>query len=432
MTVHVVGAGLAGLAAAVGAVARGRQVRLYEATGQAGGRCRSFFDGVLGRTIDNGNHLLLSGNRSAMGFVETIGAADRLVGPPSARFDFVDLAKGDRWCLDLGRGRLPLRLLRARCRVPRTIMSDYAALARLMLAGGDRTVAEVVADDHPLFERLIVPLAIAVLNAGPDEGAAALLGAALRETVLRGGRACRPLTAARNLDDAFVAPALDWLRGRGVHAAFNMRLRGLRFGRAWLSGLVFADVEVPVAPHDVVVLAVPPPAAAEIVPGLAVPEATRAILNAHFRVEGLASRPPGPLGVIGGLAEWIFVRGDVVSTTTSAADAGMDTDAEILARRLWQDVRAALGIAGPMPPWRVIKERRATFAQTPAEVRRRPPPWTAWPNLFLAGDWVAGPLPATIEGAIRSGDRAVELACGVEGVERVARLDRGSRIAGYS
>src|SRR5690606_31616746 len=93
MTVHVVGAGLAGLAAAVGAVERGRHVRIYEATGQAGGRCRSYFDAGLGRTLDNGNHLVLSGNRSTMAFVDTIGAAAELVGPPTARFDFIDLAK---------------------------------------------------------------------------------------------------------------------------------------------------------------------------------------------------------------------------------------------------------------------------------------------------------------------------------------------------
>ncbi len=420
MTVHVVGAGLAGLAAAVGAVERGRHVRIYEATGQAGGRCRSYFDAGLGRTLDNGNHLVLSGNRSTMAFVDTIGATAELVGPPTARFDFIDLAKGDRWRLDMGGGYLPLRLFQARNRVPRTIMADHFVLAKLMLAGPDQTVADIVPDDHPLYEPLIVPLAIAVLNAAPDEGAAALLGAVLRETFLRGGRACRPLTARRSLDATFVEPALKWLAGRGVRPQFNMRLRGLHFERARLSGLGFADSEVPLGRDDVVILAVPPPAAAEIVPGLVVPEATRAILNAHFRVAGMATSP-GPIGLVGGLAQWIFVRGDVVSTTTSAADAGMDADADLLAARLWQDVRAALGIEGAVPPCRVIKERRATFAQTPAEVRLRPNPWTGWPNLFLAGDWVASRLPATIEGAIRSGGRAVELACGVEGSEQMAR-----------
>ncbi|BBK32605.1 squalene-associated FAD-dependent desaturase [Stella humosa] len=418
MTVHVVGAGLAGLAAAVQATGRGRRVRLYEGTGQAGGRCRSFFDAVLGRTIDNGNHLLLSGNRSARRFVETIGSAAELTGPPTAQFDFIDLTDRRRWRLDLGRGRLPFWLFSERARVPHTVLGDYLALARLMLAGPNQTVAQIVPDDHPLYEALVLPLAIAALNAQPTEGAAALLGAVVRETFLRGGAACRPLMAARSLDAAFIDPALAWLAGRSVRAEFNQRLRGLEFGRGRIAALRFTDGSVAVGPEDVVVLAVPPAAAAEIVPDLTVPLETRAILNAHFRVDGLPERVRPPLGLIGGLAEWIFVRGDVASTTTSAADAGMDADADDLAQRLWQDVRVALRLTGDMPRVRVIKERRATYAQTPADVARRPQPWTAWPNLFLAGDWVAGPLPATIEGAIRSGDRAAELACGVEGAEK--------------
>ena len=72
--VHIVGAGLAGLAAAVRLTLAGRRVALYEAAQQAGGRCRSYFDRQLGRVIDNGNHLLLSGNRSAMAYLEAIGA----------------------------------------------------------------------------------------------------------------------------------------------------------------------------------------------------------------------------------------------------------------------------------------------------------------------------------------------------------------------
>lgn len=266
MTVHIVGCGLAGLAAAVQAVGRGRSVRLYEAAGRAGGRCRSFFDPVLGRTIDNGNHLLLSGNRSARRFVETIGSAGELVGPDRARFDFLRLADGRRWSLDLGRGMLPLWLLGARHRVPRTIARDYFALVQLMLARPHQTVADIVPDDHPLYDALIVPMTIAILNAAPTEGAAVLLGAVLRETFLRGGGACRPLVARRSLDAALVEPALDWLGGRAVRPQFNRRLRGLEFARGRLAALAFAEGTVAIGPDDAVVLAVPPAAAGEIVP----------------------------------------------------------------------------------------------------------------------------------------------------------------------
>jgi uncharacterized protein with NAD-binding domain and iron-sulfur cluster len=89
--------------------------------------------------------------------------------------------------------------------------------------------------------------------------------------------------------------------------------------------------------------------------------------------------------------------------TISAADAIVDNDAEAIARAAWSDVAKALSLAGSLPAYRVIKEKRATFAQTPAAERRRPPATTHIENLFLAGDWTDTGLPATIEGAVRSG-----------------------------
>jgi hypothetical protein len=107
--------------------------------------------------------------------------------------------------------------------------------------------------------------------------------------------------------------------------------------------------------------------------------------------------------VIGGTAEWVFRRGTLASVTVSAATRIVDEDAEALAPRLWADVAAALQLSGPLPAWRIVKEKRATFSQTPEQVRRRPKATTRWRNLALAGDWTDTGLPATIEGAIRSG-----------------------------
>jgi hypothetical protein len=99
--------------------------------------------------------------------------------------------------------------------------------------------------------------------------------------------------------------------------------------------------------------------------------------------------------------------------TVSAADALADEPAEALAPRLWADVAAALGQTGaPLPPWRIVKEKQATFAQTPAQLRRRPAAAGTLDNLWLAGDWTETGLPATIEGAIRSGVTAAALAVG--------------------
>src|SRR6202042_2591392 len=116
--VHIIGAGLAGLSAALKLTQRGRSVVVHEATAFAGGRCRSYHDASVGMMIDNGNHLLLSGNHAALSYLRDIGAADRLIGPPHAEFPFADLASGERWMLRFNDGRLPLWIFDSKGRVP--------------------------------------------------------------------------------------------------------------------------------------------------------------------------------------------------------------------------------------------------------------------------------------------------------------------------
>ena len=150
-------------------------------------------------------------------------------------------------------------------------------------------------------------------------------------------------------------------------------------------------------------LAVPAAIAARLVPGVIVPDDYAPILNAHYRCAAPGDAPLF-LGIVGGSAEWVFRKREVVSVTVSAADRLVDVPAEELRELLWRDVALALGMPQqPIPRARIVKERRATFRATPAQLRRRPSPGTEWPNLHLAGDYVDTDLPATIEGAIRSG-----------------------------
>ena len=118
---------------------------------------------------------------------------------------------------------------------------------------------------------------------------------------------------------------------------------------------------------------------------------------------------PAMLGLLGATVEWVFAYPDRIGTTVSAADRLAGTPREELARLFWADVQAAWRIDAPMPPWQVVKEKRATFAATPAQNARRSAAATRWRNLFLAGDWTRTGLPATIEGALRSGETAAAL-----------------------
>jgi hypothetical protein len=146
-----------------------------------------------------------------------------------------------------------------------------------------------------------------------------------------------------------------------------------------------------------------------LLPGLSAPDAFNAIVNGHFRAVPPAGAPP-MLGVIGGVAQWIFAFPDRISVTVSGANALAEEGREEIARAFWRDIVAVHGGPDEPPPWRIVKERRATFAATPEQNARRPAARTRWRNLALAGDWTATGLPATIEGAIRSGHAAAQLA----------------------
>lgn len=406
-TVHIIGAGIAGLAAAVRLAPSQATVIVHEATVYPGGRCRSFFDRTIGMTIDNGNHLVLSGNHAVRSYAEAIGSAAGLVGSPAADFPFVDLASNERWTLRICDG-LPWWIFDKQRRVPGTRLGDYLRLWRLLRVRADAPVGQVIDCSGPLYERMVHPLLLAALNLEPREGSAALASAVVRETLAAGGQACRPLIAREGLGPVLIEPAIAHLRERYVEVRLDHELRAMRFSGGRVAELDFGADTVGVGAGDAVILAVPTHAAAALVPGLSTPQGYRAIANAHFRIDVPPDVPP-MLGIINGTTEWVFAFPGRLSVTISNADRLMDVPRAMLAQTIWQEVSRAVGIAAELPPWQIVRERRATFAATPVENARRPAARTEWGNLALAGDWTATGLPATLESAARSGHRAAEL-----------------------
>jgi hypothetical protein len=189
---------------------------------------------------------------------------------------------------------------------------------------------------------------------------------------------------------------------------------GFEGGRA--ASLDFAEGPVQIGPDDYLILAVPPSRLKQLLPELDPPDDSASILNVHYRLSAPAPTDmlgDAPfIGMISSDAHWAFVRGDVVSLTVSASHAiGMDdTPNEEAARTMWEETRIALGM--PQQPYeavRVIRERRATPDQSPASVAKRLKAETAYRNLALAGDHTDTGVPATIEGSIRSGNRAADI-----------------------
>ena len=407
--VHVVGAGLSGLAAALALDPRRFEIIVHEAARHAGGRCRSYFDRELGRVIDNGNHLVLSGNTAVQEHLRIVGAEDKLTGPAEAVFDFLDLATGERWQVRPNGGLLPWWIFVPRRRVPGTGWRDYLSLARLLRARPDRPIGEVIRCAGPLYEKLWRPFLVAALNTEPKDSAAGLAAKIIRETLAKGGQACRPLIAHDGLAEAFVDPALAELQRREVAVRLDHRLRAVDRDGGRATGLDFGEDRVELAPDDRVVLAVTAPVSKTLLPEIDGPTEFRSIVNAHFLVDPPPAFPP-LLGLVNSATEWIFRFPGRLSVTISDADRFLGSDKDELAATIWGEVARATGLPlDPMPPHKLITEKRATFAALPEQDAKRPGPRTGLDNVVLAGDWVQTGLPSTIEGSLRSGKAAAAL-----------------------
>ncbi len=414
--VHIIGAGLSGLAAAVRLVENDVAVTVYEGAGQAGGRCRTFYDKHLEREIDNGNHLIMSGNKSALSYLERIGAEDPLTGPAFAVYPFVDVATGKRWNVRINEGPIPFWVFDSQTRVPDTRLMDYVKAGAIAFANDDQTVADIVDQNSPLYQRFWEPLTLAVLNTTPAKGQAKLLWRVIRETFLLGGQASIPLTARTGLGHAFIDPAVKFIEDHGGLVRLNARLRNVWMEGGEVTSLNFSEETVTLEEGDKVIFAIPPTRLKNLLPDVDPPEDDASILNIHFRMGGPVPKNTlgdGPfIGMIGSDGQWAFVRDDVISLTTSASNAigTDDRPNDDVVAKIWRETQIALGLGDQeYERVRVIREKRATPDQSPDGARKRLKPETQWRNLFLAGDHTDTGVPATIEGSIRSGERAAAL-----------------------
>ncbi|HHI82184.1 MAG TPA: FAD-binding protein, partial [Rhizobiales bacterium] len=387
--VHVIGAGLAGLSAAVQLADAGADVIIHEQAKEAGGRARSFHDTRLDAMIDNGNHLLLSGNHAVMAYLSRIHALELLEGPREAKFDFFDLETGDDWTINFNRGPVPLWVLYKDRRVPGTSMRDYLSGLKLLTAG-NRTIAELFGGQGQMYRRFWEPFSVAVLNTLPHEAVGRLLMPVIRETLAKGADYSRPMVAKKSLSHSLVEPALAWLARHRGDVRFGQRISKIRTDGKRVTAISTARSTSEIGTGDHVVLAVPAQIAPGLVDGLSAPDEFAPIVNVHFRPRGFdgCKVARSMLGLVGSPAHWLFVRGDIISVTVSAAFDLAAKPADEIAGLIWPDVARAYGLDGnDMPPVRIIKEHRATFRATARQLARRSKAVTRYNNLFIAGDW---------------------------------------------
>jgi hydroxysqualene dehydroxylase len=421
MEVAVVGAGWAGLAAAVEATRSGAHVTLFEMAPAAGGRARDVIS--HGTVLDNGAHICIGAYAETLRLLRIVGVDE------DAAFlrRPLTLVDADGVGLRMGSGpSLPAFVLAVLGRRGWR-WRDRIALLRVASAwrragfrcAAERTVADLTAALPKAVRRdFIEPLCIAALNTPADQASGTVFLRVLHDALDSTPGAADLLLPRRGLGEVFPAPALAWLGQAGTTIRLAHRVEQLeRQGDGWL---------VDTMPVDRVVVAASAVEATRLVARYASDWAARAAALRHEPIVTVYARSAGcslpePLLALasdpGRPAQFVFDRGrlggeaGLLGFVISGASAWVERGAAATEQATLAQAREALArhLRGPLEIVRTMTEKRATFACTPQLVR---PGMSASPGLLVCGDYIDGPYPATLEGAVRSGVAAARAATG--------------------
>jgi squalene-associated FAD-dependent desaturase len=412
--VAVVGAGWAALAAAVTLAERGIPVSVFEASRSVGGRARRVsIDGV---DLDNGHHVLIGAYRECLRLMRLVGADPErlLVRMP------LELRYADGFHLRAPRLPYPLNLaiglIRAKGLLLAEAMSAVRFMASLRLGDfkvePDRTVEKLL-DEHAqtgaLRSHLWEPLCVSALNTPVAAASARVFASVLRDGLTGRREASDFLVARTDLGRIFPEPAVEYIRGRGGEIRLGEPVRrvaripgGFRVNEA----LEFSSVVIACAPQHAGQLLVQLPELADALSRINAFE-YEPITTCYLQFPESVSLPAPMLGFTGGILQWVFDRGRIggpkglLAAVISASGKHEALPKHSLVSQIESELRSALG-ALPSPEWsQVITEKRATFSCRPG--LERPAGTTPLPGLLLAGDYVAGDYPGTLEAAVRSG-----------------------------
>jgi hydroxysqualene dehydroxylase len=412
--VAVVGAGWAGLAAAVTLAERGIRVTVFEASRSLGGRARRV--SISGVDLDNGQHVLIGAYRETLRLMRQVGAdPDELL----LRLP-LELRYADGFHLRAPRLPYPLNLLAALFGARKLAFSEALAAMRFLVSlrvrnfrvVPDCSVARLL-DEHSqsgaLRSHVWEPLCVSALNTPVESASAQIFGNVLRDS-LTGTRAASDLLIARtDLGRLFPEPAAEYVKARGGVIELGTPVRRVARvpGGFWLNDAqMLSRVVIACGPHQAGQLLVQFSELADALSRIGA-FSYEPIITCYLQYPESVSLPAPMLGFSGGIAQWVFDRGrlggpkGLLAAVISASGAHEQLTKEELAARIEIELKAALGEL-PSPQWsQVITEKRATFSCAPALAR--PGTFTAVPGLALAGDYVASEYPGTLEAAVRSG-----------------------------
>ena len=433
--VVIVGGGLSGLAAGVTLAQASIPVLILEQRPAAGGRAYSFQDPTTGDIVDNGQHLLIAGYARTMRYLHTIGRAGLVTVQPVPELVFHHPRRGFL-TLRLARLPVPLNLLWG------ILRSDVFANERLrfmraglsLVSSPERFSALTVADwlrltgqSEELCRGFWVPLTVSIMNERPDAASAKVFLASLRQAFLDRWNSASLVVPSVGLSELFVRGSEEYIRQHGGEVICNADVVSSAMAEGRVTHVSLRDgrrVEC-----SSLILAVPPDRIQKLLPAelravgyareIAMAETSPIIcINLWYERDFMRHEV---LGLIGRGIQWVFRRKAApqtraplrvrIAAVISAATEYVRLDNARLARLATDELAGVFGDeARDVRHSLVIREKRATFSLTPAVEPLRPPAQTPVRNLLVAGDWTRTGLPATVEGAILSGERAADLA----------------------
>ncbi|MBF0455644.1 MAG: FAD-dependent oxidoreductase [Magnetococcales bacterium] len=430
--VLILGGGVAGLAAAVGVVEAGLRPLVLEAARQPGGRARSFYDRQMGEILDNGPHLLIGGYHATLRLLEKLGTRNRLAASPTVSYQFWRREAG--WYgLNCPDWPAPLHLLAGVMTFPAFSLRDRLTTLRLgpALCQSRATLEKKTVTQWlhgagqagTVFETLWAPLCLATLNEPAGSANAALFAEVLSQSFFHNRHNARPLVPTVPLSQLIAEPASALIEKKGGLVLCGERVKSIRMERGFVVGVTTGRWDFSLPPA--LISALPYDALSKLVPLWAEKAgfarlSSAPIVSVHLTYDGPITLPAPLVGLPFETSQWLFDRslqhpdsqegaGRISGVMSGAYREShwskkklMETVAADLQRLLPQRDRSRLVGA------RVVKERRATFSPWPHSSELRPGGQTPWKNMRLAGDWTATHLPATLEGAVLSGEAAVE------------------------
>ena len=395
------------MSAAIHALKKNYAVNIFESSSIAGGRCRSFYEKKLGFEIDNGNHLVFSANKNFHKLCENIGSLKTLKTlPPS--LDFFDLKKKLYWNLDLEKITLPQLMFNKKEIIPDANFYDYLSILKFIYVRSKTTVHDLVGESK-IFPTFWDPFTLAVMNTSSKMASAKVLSNVLKKTILKGEEYCKIYQPKKNWNDSIIEPCIEFIKNSGYKINFKTKLKKINISDNNVSELVFNNKKIKIKKDGLIILAIPPSNFSKIVPGPQVPSNYNSIINIHYKLpEKLKRKFKKPIvGFINSSSHWIFLKNKYISVTISNANLLNTVDSFEIANIVWKEICSYMKIIVPLTNYQVIKEKRATFIQSPSNFELVRKLKNLPKNLRVAGDWTQSNFPCTIEGSVFSGKQSV-------------------------